>query len=288
MDNSYLVVLCILILISLIIYVSYKLNNYSIIYYSFIILIWSYYIYLIYIYNSSDPNRPDVLSESFSNTFNNIYEFTVPTLFKETSMSENEYASKSHLITNAYKLGFRLELGLPSEKWIAEASSKLQSLGEKEYYTELYKANLNRIKSSTKSKITIHDTDTMGESVYLYNSFDIIESIRDNHLYTYSRPNWDWLLKHKICLWTREPLSRIVLKNIEYRKKIAQYLPIESFIFPIDISEISVNSENVKNLSDKSAEIIDSNIINKNMKKTINSSKYNKEYSQSERIIRSF
>jgi hypothetical protein len=276
MDNSYLIVLGIVILISLIIYSSYKLNNYSVIYYSFVILIWAYYIYLIYIYNSSDPNRPDVVSESFSNTFNNLYEFTVPTIFKETVVSENEYSTKAELINNAYKLGFKLELGLPSQKWISDSNLKLQNVGVDSYYTELYKSNLNRIKSYSKSGIVIHDTDTMGENIYLYNSFDLIESIRDNHLYIYSRQNWDWLLKHRICLWTREPLPKIILKSIENRKKISEYLPTEPFIYPISEnleSEFAISS--VSNKNSKFVESIDSHKISL------------RKYSQSEKIVRS-
>jgi hypothetical protein len=276
MDNSYLIVLGIVILISLIIYSSYKLNNYSVIYYSFVILIWAYYIYLIYIYNSSDPNRPDVVSESFSNTFNNLYEFTVPTIFKENVVSENEYSTKAELINNAYKLGFKLELGLPSQKWISDSNLKLQNVGVDSYYTELYKSNLNRIKSYSKSGIVIHDTDTMGENIYLYNSFDLIESIRDNHLYIYSRQNWDWLLKHRICLWTREPLPKIILKSIENRKKISEYLPTEPFIYPISEnleSEFAISS--VSNKNSKFVESIDSHKISL------------RKYSQSEKIVRS-
>jgi hypothetical protein len=65
----------------------------------------------------------------------------------------------------------------------------------------------------------------MTESIYNYYSFDLIESLENAHLYTYTRVEWPWILKNRICPYSRTPVPDIVLKTIELRNKIAVHLP---------------------------------------------------------------
>lgn len=233
-------------------YIIYKYINFTILYYFLIVGLYIYYFYLISIYSGDDPNQTDVVGATFQNTRNWIYEFNIPRFNNENSNSIvlTETDTKNiNLLKEGYILGFRLESGIPSESWVNNAKSRLSELGVKKYYTELFLANQSRIKALVGSNIIVHDEDTFGESIYKYNSFDVVESIKDNHLYTYSRLNWDWLLKNKICMYTRAPLSKIVLKTLESRKKLAVHLPVEPVLFPIedsDILELSNNSVIVK------------------------------------------
>lgn len=170
----------------------------------------------------SGENTNQTLFGDFLNNF--LPDSPAPAIRRTPRMTEI-YTRDVKAIIEAYTLGFRLEMGEPTETWILNARSKLERLGPKKYYKILQENNKIRIDALVTSEIILHTEDTMSELIYNYNSFDLIESLEDNHLYVYSRHEWPWILEKKICPFTRTPISDMVLKTIESRNYIVKLLP---------------------------------------------------------------
>jgi hypothetical protein len=178
------------------------------------------------------PDQQNVFAASFAQAGNWFQDFRLPVCNDSYAVSQKT-PEQIELYKIAYRLGCRLDMTEPSVSDVQKATKKLQDLGEQKYYSILRETNMIRIKSIVLHNTVLHDVNTLAYSVYNYNSFDIIESFVNDHLYIYTRDEWDWIIKNKICPWTRQKIPEIVLKTINNRKRLAQYLPNEVFIFPI-------------------------------------------------------
>lgn len=203
----------------------------SIIFWIYILFLIVYCCYANWIFQQPDPNIENRFNVAFEN-LGNWFEYRVIPEADVSFQVDHKDQDTINRYRTGYKLGYRLELGEPSQKWINEATVKLQSMGEEPYYKELRQNNINRIRSLVTPGITLHDVDVQMTSVFNYNSFDVIESMQDTHLFVYSRPEWDWITKNKICPWTKNAISDIVLKTIKNRKKIASILD-DVFTYPL-------------------------------------------------------
>src|SRR5207247_1773084 len=67
------------------------------------------------------------------------------------------YTRDGTQLIEAYKLGFRLEMGEPTERWIIDAREQLSVLGPKAYYSKIAAANKTRISNGIPSNIIVHE-----------------------------------------------------------------------------------------------------------------------------------
>jgi hypothetical protein len=220
----------------------------------FYVCIYSIYIlYMVYLATEevSAPQRTSLYHSDYSydTVFGNLVGYSsasprtprlnIPT--RSPRMTEI-YSRDIKVIVDAYKLGFPLELGEPTDEWVINAKAKLERLGERTYYTIISENNKIKIAGLLNAGITLHDEDTMTESIYHYNSFDLIPSLENGHLYVYTRPEWQWILENKICPFSRTPIPDIVIQTIQLRTKMAQILPpvttLGNGILNINISPI--------------------------------------------------
>lgn len=210
----------------------------------FIVCVILYEYYLDYSNNPNAQNRVGIVFENVGSFFREQRRVGEAKEFEQSLDPITKDPSVLALYKSAYKLGFPLEKGEPNQKWVLEKMSQLEQNGEQKYYENLKENNKNRIKSFSTSDIPIHDTNTMTNSVYHYNSFDTIENIDDGHVYVYTREEWDWISKNKISPWTRQPIANIVLKTIQTRSRISRYLG-DVFVYPIkdEVSQSEVSSE---------------------------------------------
>ncbi len=240
----------------------------------YIFFAFAYVVYESYVTYNMDPNAENqinIVFEELGNWVNN----RIPA---EQNFSYKIDRTNKKLVENykkGYKLGYSIHLGQPDDISINRCEQRLLELGEQAYYLELRNKNINRIKSMVTEGVVLHDTDTMLESVYNYNPFDTIESVNGNHLYIYTRREWSWIEKNKSCPHTRIPISDIVLKNIVARKKIAEILTKEPFIYPVRIEgepdHEELKSDKSMKSSDKSdiESVSNSSIRNKSFIKTV-------------------
>jgi hypothetical protein len=193
----------------------------------------AYFLFILYYIMPTPPPQRAPLYDSSNVGYTAFYSNWLTTLnsslptprINTAPQMTDVYSRDISTIKEAYRLGFPLELGEPTTEWVATAKEKLASLGDKSYYTIIAESNKLKISALLNPSITLHDEDTMTESIYHYNSFDTIASLENGHLYIYTRPEWSWITEKKICPFSRTPIPDIVLKTIDLRAKIARILP---------------------------------------------------------------
>lgn len=223
------------------------------IFWIYVIFAIGYAIYSSNIYNDPNPNAENRVNIAFEN-LGQWFEAKLP----ECDVSFQIDRTNENLLNRyrtGYRLGYRIELGEPTDKWIREATSKFERLGEQAYYTEIRNNNIKRIRSLVTDGIVLHDINTMMYSVYNYSSFDAIESLQDGHLYIFTRDEWEWISKNKICPWTKIKMSDVVLKTIKNRKKIAEILPNPIIYNVAEIGEPSYQESKVSSKPSENSEL---------------------------------
>jgi hypothetical protein len=230
------------------------LNNKSIyniltaIFWIFIGFVFIYSAYTDYVNNQPNPNvvnRVDVVFENIGSYFEQRL-IPIDTCIE---LPDNKPETIS-LYKNAYVLGFPLERGVPTHKWVSTQNNELQKLQEIGYYTVLRNFNIKRL--TPPAGVSIHDTNTLTMSIYNYNSFDTVESYDGEHLYIYTRDEWDWIIKNNKCPWTRKKVPDSVIKNIKNRNKIATALGA--------VITYPLNNDNENKSEQKSMSYIDNQI----------------------------
>jgi hypothetical protein len=216
----------------------------------YIIFFGLYFLYLLYLqYNDMDfeNNAVNVAIHGAGSYIRNVTPRVVVNegegIIKPSSTGNDTVA----VYRMAYVLGFPLEWGEPDMQWCNEQKRLIDTVGEQKYYTQLYNENKERIqKSASSKKFVIHSENTLGESVYKYSTFDLVENYTGGHLYMYTRDEWKWIEDHKQCPWTRKNIPNAVLTTIRSRSIINTMLG-NVFIYPI-----SNENDNIGNASQSS------------------------------------
>jgi hypothetical protein len=130
-----------------------------------------------------------------------------------------------------YVLGFPVHFMIPNEAHIHEAIAYIKQQGTEEYnkYICNYNAQSSTLnipfKNNNVTKYA-NETDVLMEDINNYVSFDVVSYRCGDHVYRFSRPEFDQILKSKKNPWTNEWLPISIVETIKSRVKTAKELAL--------------------------------------------------------------
>jgi len=156
-----------------------------------------------------------------NNTFPNILDCT---FLKYSPLARA--ISKFNNVFAGYFLGFPIHLITPSREVIEKALTKLSEIGDLEYIKKIVEYNGIQRKTFPLSDIfqyapvVTNTEDNLMTDVDNHFPFDIISSLDNGHLTTFTRSEWNFLLKGNKSPYTRQLLNERVQTELKIRDAI--------------------------------------------------------------------
>lgn len=186
-------------------------------------------------------------------------------------------------ISQAYLLGYPINIYVPSSEVLNKTISLVESMGVEKYAELIQKDNELYLNSQLdipfKNKKTIgNTTDVLTEDISSYNIFDIVKYYIDTHVYYFTRAEFPKIMENEKNVWTNETLPLQVLMDIKNRLEICNFLklplsaPIKDLLKKIETGEILHEDSSVTaSKTSNSIRRIDSGVEENN---TINSNTF--------------
>lgn len=179
--------------------------------------------------------------------FNNYF----PNILSSHIFNYQDLAFKISLLNNdlaGYLLGFAIDKMIPNNKQIKEALDQLDKLGVEEY--------CQRLKQKYEV-ILANETDVLMEPIDDYSPFDIVSFQTGDHLYRFSRAEFDNILQTKKNPWTNEDLHPTILSSMYARNLAACEIKLPECkilkdllnggVFESSVEIVKVNNSNLEN-----------------------------------------
>ena len=153
--------------------------------------------------------------------------------------------------TQCYALGFPINHHIPSDEIIQKSFKILDQKGINKYikiiseknrsYFENLKQHIGNISNNNFNDGNL--SSAIGDCIYDYNLFDIVTHFDKNHVYYFTREEFETILKNSKNIWTQKTLPSSVICEIESRQTLSEdyNLPKSESLF-----EILTNIENGK------------------------------------------
>lgn len=155
---------------------------------------------------------------------NNLF----PNIINNNIFSYNNLGFKLFQIStkiSGYLLGFPIHIVIPTDEQIQKQIKLLCELGTDKYIDqvkEYTKKMSNIVLPSWIETKFINNTNVLTEDIDEYLPFDIIVYQTGEHIYRFTRPEFDSLLKSKKNPYTNEYLPKIIIENIRSRSYISK------------------------------------------------------------------
>ncbi len=188
----------------------------------------------------------------FDTFFNNIVDKRI--------LSYNNLAYKIAILGNdiaGYILGFPIQDVIPNDDQIHYALKRLTDLGPQSYaeyiksYVKLTYTTTLPFADVNKDVIYSNETDVIMDAIDIYTPFDIVSCQIGQHMYRFTRPEFNDLVKNKKNPWTGEFLYPSNLSTIQSRVSAAKELGLPQ---PCPLIELLTKAENDTLFEDKQQE----------------------------------
>lgn len=135
-------------------------------------------------------------------------------------------------VIQAYYLGFPVHMYIPNSDVIADARTRLSTLGITDYCNHIYNKTLIWIHEQRKYYHPYLDEDmplenynnTFGEKVHHYNLFDTLIYFTDDKCYVFNRSEYDMIIKDHRNPWTDKKVPDGIYRTAFLRNHISQRL----------------------------------------------------------------
>ena len=155
--------------------------------------------------------------EGFTKNLLLTYNYYFPNIFSEKILNKSETALYLSNLSNeicAYYLGFPIHKYIPNKNILEESIDKLDELGTEKYCEEILK---NKMKHNVANNQNVEM-----DNIELFNTFDIVSYYDgNNHLFRFTRCEFDKLIKDGKNFYTGEMLPYFVIEKIKCRNNIA-------------------------------------------------------------------
>ena len=146
-----------------------------------------------------------------------MYNTCFPNFFSEEWMNKSEnyfYLTNLKPELLAYLLGYPIHKYVPNQETMKLALDQLETLGFEEYCQK---------KKKIEKQNVANPENVYLEKIEEFNSFDVVSYYDStNHLFRFTRSEFDTILQEKKNFYTGELLPFFVLEKIRCRRKIAQ------------------------------------------------------------------
>lgn len=168
-----------------------------------------------------------------------LWETIFPRLFPQNVLNSSTLKLKLNKLFGKiryYVLGFPIHIYTPSSKEVDLAIAKLEELGIEKYCDWRIELNRKYISYNLIECEKSNNEDTLFEHVENYNPIDVISYFSleadKKHLFLFTRPEFENLLREKKNPYTQSPLPVLVLEKIKFRNCLVDnfHLPKSSTI----------------------------------------------------------
>jgi hypothetical protein len=154
-----------------------------------------------------------------------------PQLYPDNVLKRSDIAFELYnlpKVVAAYNLGFPIHEYIPSEDKINKTIDLLSDLGSKKYLENLTNKEINDVFNVLNVKI-VNLENVHFDKIDDFNAFDIVHYYTDSkdcmdikHLFRFTRPEFQTILKDKKNFYTGEPIPSFVLEEIKTRMRLAK------------------------------------------------------------------
>lgn len=121
----------------------------------------------------------------------------------------------------AYLLGYPIHIGIPDTKTLKQSLLLLNRIGPHEYMIHMAKNHIVQY-PITNFSVEIEDKAIIIDDIYNYNPLNYITILDNNHLYIFTRENWNDIKTNRINSFTRNPIDSFIINSIIHREILMQ------------------------------------------------------------------